>query len=320
MKNLVPGVNPVLLTPLDENGRLDAPALRSMVKNLAGRGVHGVVVLGSMGELPYLSEDERGAAVEAAVEGAGGAVRVIAGATAFGTEDAVRSACEAAGRGADALMVPLPVYFQLRFEEIFDFYNRIAGETGKPIIYYHIPSTTHLDLDEKQIARLFEIENIRGIKESIMDLTEIRRHFRVLPGDAVVYSGSSMIMRPVMEMGGRGTICPIPCIIPETVVALYEACAAEKTAAAVREEKKLFELSPLFTDLPVPPKALRQLIRAAAFSGIPMKPTPPPHALLKEALRLLGQPISARVKAPLPQLAEEDAARVKKTLEKAGLL
>ncbi len=320
MKKLHGGINPVLVTPLKENGELDVEALRQLAGRMIESGVHGVVVLGSMGELPYLAQAERRAAVEAVAEEAGGRVQVIAGATAFGAMEAARNAADAVRDGADALLVPLPVYFAPNFSEVCEYYRRVCGAVDIPVIYYHIPSVTHLDLDAAEIAEIFEIDGVKGIKDSIMDLPVILEHIDLLPRDAVVFSGSTFLLKSVIEHGGHGAICPVPLIMPGTAVNLYDACVNGDAGAALKYENELLKLVPLFLDMETDPETLGRLALECVKNGVRLDWVSSPHARVKEMLRLMGDMIIPRVKAPLPPLCEADAARVKEVATAAGLI
>lgn len=319
MKELAGGINPVLVTPLKETGELDVAGLRRLAARLVEAGVQGLVALGSMGELPYLDAAERRAAIEAVVEAAGGRAQVIAGTTAFGAMEAARKAAEAERIGADALLVPLPVYFELRFSEVYEYYQRVCGAVDIPVIYYHIPSVTHLDLSGAQIARLFDIDGVRGIKDSIMNLPAILEHMRLLPGYAVVFSGSTFLLRSVLENGGHGAICPVPLMMPDESLGLYEACRAGDTAAAQQYENNILKLAALFLEMDTDPGALGRIALECARNGVPLDWVASPHARVKEMLRLMGDDIIPRVKAPLPPLTEAQAARAARIARAAGL-
>lgn len=320
MKKLPSGVFSVLLTPLSDDGSTNENGFRFAVEQLVAKGVHGAVVLGSTGELPYLTLDEKKQAIDIVMEAAAGRLTIFAGAGAFGTDETLQIAKHAAQRGAAALLVPLPIYFKLTFEGIREHFKRIAGETSAPIIYYHFPETTHLDLSADEIAKLFEIENMAGIKESTFNLNAIRRHMRALPKDAAVYSGTILMMRAVMRLGGDGCICPVPNVAPEWSVRLHEAIVAGDSRQRDAMERKLFQLLPLFAEALLPTDVLQYVVRAASELGLPMKMGGAAHAPLKEALRLLGHPITAAVKSPLPSLSSADRKRVRETLLRAGLI
>lgn len=320
MKKIPPGVYSVLLTPLKNDGGVDEKSFKYTVRHLVDKKVHGLVVLGSTGEMPYISLDDRKKAIDAVVEEAGGKVPVVVGAGAFGTDEVLPVARHAERQKADALLVPLPVYYGLKFDSVLSHYRRIADEVSLPVIYYHFPEVTRLDLKADQLARLFEIKNIVGIKESIFDLRTVRKHKKALPKDALVFSGTILTLRPVMKMGGSGCICPIPNLIPETCVEFYESLKQGDRRTAEKLEKKIFGLLPVFADVPLSTEAVRRIMLTAGELGLPLKMGGGPHAALKEALRLLGHPITPAVKSPLPPITEKQKKRIFRTLNGMNLI
>ena len=150
MKTLQSGVYSVLLTPLKEDGTIDENSYNYTVRRLIGERVHGLVVLGSGGELPFLSLDERKKAIDVVIRETAGKVPVIVGACDYSTDAVISIAGYAEKRHADALLIALPLYFKLDFESILTHFRRIAEETSLPIIYYHFPEVTRLDLRKVQ--------------------------------------------------------------------------------------------------------------------------------------------------------------------------
>lgn len=320
MKKLPDGIYSVLLTPLTESGGVDEKGLASMANRLIEDGVRGLVVIGSMGELPYLSEEEKKRAMDAVTEAARGRAAVICGAGGFSTDEAIRTVKYAEKQHADALLIPLPIYFSLKFENVFNHYRRIADSTSLPILYYHFPEVTHLDLKTSELVKLFEIENMAGIKDSIFDMRTIRSHIKNLPGGASVFAGTSLLLRPTVRAGGAGCICPIPDIIPQTCVEFYDALKGNKRAAVEKLEKEVFKIASIFSDAPLPPEAMRAVIRTGSELGLPLKMGGSAHAAFKEALRLCGHPITARVKSPLPELDDKSAKKIHRLMKEIKLV
>lgn len=319
MKKLPDGIYSVLLTPFNEDGGVDEKGLAFMANRLIEDGVRGLVVLGSMGELPYISEDEKKIAVDAVAEAARGRATVVCGAGGFSTSEAVRAAKYAEKQKVDALLIPLPVYFSLKFEDVFNHYRRIADSTSLPIIYYHFPEVTHLNLKTDELVKIFEIENIVGIKDSIFDMKTIRSHIKHLPG-ASVFAGTSLLLRPSVRAGGSGCICPIPNIIPRTCVQFFDALKSNKRAKVEKLEKEIFKTASLFSEAQLPPEAMRAVVRASSELGLPLKMGGSAHAAFKEALRLLGYPITARVSSPLPELDDKTARKIHRLMKEMKLI
>jgi len=132
------GIFVVMLSPF-KNGLVDEDAVRHMVDHFIDQGAHGLVVLGSNGEFPLLSDEEKHKLIDITVGQANGRVPVIAGTGYMGTDQTVAMTKYARDAGADAAMIALPIYYQLDFENVKRHYQRVADEAGLPIVYYNIP-------------------------------------------------------------------------------------------------------------------------------------------------------------------------------------
>ena len=320
MTTLADGVYSVLMTPLHEDGSVNSTALAQSADRLIRDGIHGLVVLGSGGELPYLTLDEKKACLDAVGEAAGDRVPVVAGAGAVSTDETIAMARFAEKQGAAALLAPLPIYFHLDFDSVKRHYALLSDAVSTPLIYYHFPEVTHLDLSPEQIAELFTAGNFVGIKDSIFNLNTVRKHRKLLPKSARIFAGTSLMLRPVLGLGGNGCICPLPTVAPEICTDLYDAVKARRRADVEKYERKLFALTGLLKDTPLPVDVTRGILRAVYELGLPMKLGGANHAAFKEALRLAGHPVTARVKAPLPELTDKQRRRVRKTMAAMNLI
>jgi 4-hydroxy-tetrahydrodipicolinate synthase len=289
------GIYVVLLSPF-RAGDVDQAAMRHMVEHFISAGVHGLVVLGSNGEFPYLSDEEKRQLIDVTVDQARGRVPVIAGTGCMGTEQTVALTKYARQAGADAAMIALPIYYPLSFADVKRHYSRVATEAGLPILYYNIPDTTHLKLTPAEIAALATIDQIIGVKETILDVDEMGELVRLVAKKPFsVLSGTVLNLMPVMEQGGCGAICVLPNLVPGKCVEFYNALKSGNAEGKGRILAFLFKFMPLMTA------------------------TPAPHAIMKEAMRQLGHPIEATAKDPLPPLANEQKELVSRVLADAGL-
>jgi 4-hydroxy-tetrahydrodipicolinate synthase len=290
------GIFVVMMSPFDDD-LVDERATRHMVDHFVEAGVHGLVVLGSNGEYPYLSDEEKRQLIDIVVEQARGRVKVIAGTGYMGTDQTIALTRYARDAGADAAMIALPIYYQLDFEDVKKHYKRISSEVGFPIVYYNFPDATHLKLTPAQIAELAEIEQIVGVKETIPDIDEIGELADLMKGkNFSVLSGTVLNLMPVMQRGGVGAIGVVPNLVPKKCVEYYNALKGGDMDKAGEIMSYLFKFMPLMT--------------AAAA----------PHSIMKEALRQLGHPIKPKVKDPLPQLKDEHKQLVTRVLKDAGLV
>lgn len=291
------GVYPVVFTPLTTAGKIDVRALQSIVEHLITKGVHGLLVLGSNGESPFLTDAERRQVISASVEACARRVPVVVGTTYMGTDQTLELGAFARKAGADALLSALPVYYPLEEEDVFAHYRILSERLDMPILYYNFPMATHLTLSPEQIQRLSTLPNIRGVKESIADLAELARLVELTRGtDFDIHTGTSINFFYALQSGAHGVICPIANLIPETLASLWDSFQAGDMKKAEQIQFSFPELITIFAS------------------------TMRPHAVMKEAMRLLGHEMTPVVKGPLPQLTDDQAKFVKENLVKAGLI
>jgi dihydrodipicolinate synthase/N-acetylneuraminate lyase len=290
------GIFTVMVTAYAPDGGIDSAAMAEMAAHLIEGGVHGLVVLGSNGECPYLAPNLQRAAVDTVVQAAGGKVPIIVGINERGTEPALEMARYAQAAGAHGLLVALPLFYPLELDAVRSHYQTICSAVDLPVLFYNIPSHSNLYLTPEQIASLAEIRNLVGAKETILNINEVQRLVEATDDDFSVFTGMCLNLTQAMQVGACGAICPLPNIMPQKAVQLYEALALGDMEAAV---------------------PLQNAFNALAVFIVG---SPTPQALIKEALRLLGHPIRTDVKPPLPQLTAAQAELVRSTLVAAGLL
>jgi 4-hydroxy-tetrahydrodipicolinate synthase len=290
------GIFTVMLTAYDDYGNIDREAMREMTDYLVSSGVHGLVVLGSNGENPYLTHHHQKDVIDTVVSACSGRIPVIVGVNKRGTEPAIDMSQYAAEAGADGLLLALHRFYDLDEEAVFSFYEDVCGSVNIPVLFYNFPSNTSLVLSPESIARIADIENLVGAKETIFDVDEVRRLVEAADDDFCVFTGMTFNLTDTMAVGACGAFCPLPNIIPQKTVELYEACKKGDSEKADALQKEIYTYAPIIAS------------------------TPTPHAMQKEAMRLLGHPIKPLVKPPLPRLTSEQAKLVRETLEIAGLL
>ncbi|MGD0948435.1 MAG: dihydrodipicolinate synthase family protein [Candidatus Binatia bacterium] len=290
------GIFTVMVTAYTADGGIDRAAMAEMAGHLIEGGVHGLVVLGSNGECPYLAYSLQRTAIDVVVQAAARQVPVIVGINERGTEPALEMARYAQAAGAHGLLVALPLFYPLELDAVHKHYQTICSAVDLPVLFYNFPSHSHLYLTPEQIASLAKIGNLVGAKETILDINEVQGLVEATDDDFSVFTGMCLNLTQAMQVGACGAICPLPNIMPQKAVQLYEALALGDMEAA----------APLQNAFNV----------IAAFTV----GSPTPQALIKEALRLLGHPIRADVKPPLPQLTTVQAELARSTLAAAGLL
>ncbi len=297
MEKRYEGVYSVVLTPLTERFSIDTQALKKSIHFLIEEGVHGIVVLGSNGESPYLTDAERREVIDAAVAASDGRVPVIVGTTYMGTDQTIELGRYVRQAGADAILSALPIFYPMEEDHVFRHYQALSEELDFPIFYYNFPMATHLELTPEQIHRLSSIENIVGVKESIADIDEVEQLLD-LTGDEPfdVFTGTCMNFFLALQKGAKGVICPIVNLIPKRIVSLWDAFHANDMKKAEEIQFSFPEITMLFMSAPAP------------------------HAMVKEAMRLLGHEMTTVVKRPLPRLTEDQKKTVREYLAGAGLI
>jgi 4-hydroxy-tetrahydrodipicolinate synthase len=217
------GCGTALVTPFDEQGRIDFGALERFVNWQIERGIDFLVPCGTTGESATLSGDERKAVTAAVVKVANSRVPVIAGAGGNHTAKAVFWARDAAEVGADGILSVSPMYNKPGPEGLYRHYSALSEATELPILVYNVPGRTGSDLDIETILRLTEIPRIVGLKEASGNFGKIARLMTVLPEDFLVFSGDDSTALALIALGGRGLISVVSNEIPRDMSALVRA-------------------------------------------------------------------------------------------------
>src|SRR5207249_7527896 len=234
------GIVPPVATPMRANEDLDLPRLRWFLDHLIENGVHGVFVLGTNSEFYALDEREKQEVIATAVAHGNHRVPVFAGTGAESTREAVRLTKMAEREGADGVSVITPYFIQPTQQEILGHYRRIAESTSLPVILYNNPSTCGgLKIEVDTVARLAEIPNVLGIKDSSGDLQNTIEHIRVVPDRFSVMQGRDTLIYPTLIFGARGAVPATANIAPALCVEIYEAFQRGDQAAAKAAQLRL---------------------------------------------------------------------------------
>ena len=290
------GVFSIIMTAYTKGGDIDEKAIRSSINFVIENGIHGVVALGSVGENPYLSHEEKRKVIDIVVDETNGRVPVVVGTGEFSTDMTIEMSRYAEDAGADALMICLPIYWKIREEDIIAHYSAVAHAVDKPIILYNFPSTTHLDMTPELIAKLAEIEGVIGIKESIGDINHMRAVIENTDEKFSVFAGVSRLLLDILEIGGAGCFTPDANIFPRMIVGIYSAYKQGDIRRARALQNELNDLTSLIG------------LGGPAFI-----------AAIKELMNIIGIPIESTVKGPLPSLTVEQKAMIRRHAERKGL-
>jgi dihydrodipicolinate synthase/N-acetylneuraminate lyase len=287
-----PGIIPAVTTPFDATGAVDLDALERNLAALLEAGVHGFVATGTMGEAGSLSAAERRAVVETTVRVAGGAVPVIAGASAGTAAAASAHAADAAAAGADAIMLLPPLGYRGDEREIVAFYRAVGAAAGLPLMADNNPEASGTDMPPALIARLAaEVEQVVAVKECSGDARRIAALLGA--GIEVLVGGDDWALEGLCA-GASGWISGVAVCAPAECVELYDACRAADLERARAVYARLLPLA----RLDMTPK-LVQFFKAAqdalGFSGGPVRE---PRLELDDADRSVLDAALAALRAP----------------------
>lgn len=249
------GVCTALVTPFLDN-KINYPLTEQLLKRQVEAGVDAIVLAGTTGESPTLSDQEKITLFKRSKEYVGNSCTVIAGTGSNSTAHAVELSQAAEEAGADALLVVSPYYNKGNPEGLFAHFMSIAHAVKIPIILYNVPSRTGIDIPVAVYKRLSVIPNIAGVKEASTDITKVSRIRAACNENFFVWSGNDDQIVPVMSLGGKGVISVLSNICPVETVAMAQAALAGDfdTAAALQcQLMPLIDL--LFSEVnPIPVK------------------------------------------------------------------
>ncbi len=193
-----------ICTPFKPDGSVDIQAFRRLAAHLVANGSDGLVVTGTTGESPTLSDDERFALYEAAVDEVGDRATVVAGTGTYATEHSVHLTARAHELGVHAFLVVTPYYSKPPVRGIVRHFEEIAAVSDRPIVVYNIPGRVVLNLETDAIAQLAEIPTVRAVKQANPDLEQARA---IVELGLDLYAGDDDLVFPFLEVGGKGGVC-----------------------------------------------------------------------------------------------------------------
>ena len=256
MKNLnLSGCGTALVTPF-RDGEVDYAAFSALVDRQIAAGIHFLVPLGTTGETPCLSDEERIRLLEITVEKCAGRPVVVGGGT-NSLVQTVRSIRLLEPYGADAFLIVVPYYNKPTQEGIYEYFKAVADVAGKPVVMYNVPSRTGVNMTAETALRLAEIENIVAVKEASGNYAQISEIIRNTPEGFSVLSGNDDETLSLMATGAAGVISVASNIAPGMMVEMVEAMQDNDLPKARALHHRL---SPLFRNCfvesnPVPVKA-----------------------------------------------------------------
>lgn len=309
------GVYPTVLTPYTCDG-IDACSLENQIRYQLQGGVHGLLILGSIGEGHRLSHEERGQVITTAVKTAAGKVPVIVGIHTTCVAGALDQMRQAKALGATAVLVKYYGIANARPEAVLAFYAALSDSGILPIFFYHFPSDTGLCLPAETIAAILHLANVVGIKESTFNLREVEAHIRLTRDCGKAYfTGSALDLTQFLAVGGSGAMCPEAALLPRPTVAAFDAWQRGDRQRARAIQNDLYNLVPILSTKPAAPC----LARAEMMTLLDLKAPVPLSsdsnpAELKYALTLLGVETPICVRPPARSLRPCDFRQIDRAI------
>jgi 4-hydroxy-tetrahydrodipicolinate synthase len=280
------------VTPFDADGRVNLPKFRELAAYLVENGSDGLVVTGTTGESPTLTDDERFSLYSAAVETIGDRGTVIAGTGTYDTRHSVHLTKKAHELGVDGFLIVTPYYNKPPPRGIVEHVKAIASVTDKPIVYYNIPARVVNLVSVETLAELAEIPNVTAVKQAWDDLDDARRI--VEETGLALYAGDDNILFPFLQLGGTGGICVHTHVAGPQV---KEQVTAFRAGDVERAREIDEELEPVYEILKV----------TVGPIGI------------KAALNLLGHDVGG-LRLPLVEATDAEKDTIRGCLERLGAL
>lgn len=260
-KPLFTGACTALVTPFLENN-VNYPMLEQLLRRQIDAGIRAVVICGTTGEAPTLSDAEKLELFRRAKAYVGSDCLIIAGTGSNSTKHTLELSLSAEKTNVDALLIVSPYYNKANPEGLYQHYETIARTVDLPIILYNVPSRTGLDMPVSVYQRLSALPNIAGVKEASNNITKITQIRRICGGNLPIWSGNDDQITPAMSLGAAGVISVVSNIAPvETQAMALAALNGDfDTAAALQIELQPL-VDALFSDVnPIPVKAAMGMI------------------------------------------------------------
>jgi 4-hydroxy-tetrahydrodipicolinate synthase len=280
------------VTPFKDDLSVDYDRFRELAQHLVDHGSDGLVVAGTTGESPTLSDDERLELFRVAVDAVGGRATVVAGTGTYSTAHSVHLTEQAHEIGVDGFLVVTPYYNKPPQRGIVEHFRAIANASDKPIVVYNIPTRVVINIEPETMIRLAEIPTVRAVKQANDDLAQAKRI--VAETDLDLYAGDDNLLLRFLELGAIGVVSVHSHVVGPQLKAMIQAYRDADLSAARQIEDGL----------------------AASYELLTVQTNP---IAIKAALNLLGQDVGG-LRLPLVEANEGEVALVRDCLERLGIL
>ena len=284
------GTFTALVTPFRESA-IDFTALRNLIESQIAAGIDGIIAVGTTGESPTLTHDERKGVIRCAIETANKRCLVLAGTGSYSTREAIAATQEAEKLGVDGALLVSPYYNKPSQEGLFRHFSAIAKSTPLRLMLYNIPGRCGVDIAAETVARIqSDCPNVVSIKEAGGNVDRVSELRARLPDAFTVLSGDDGLTLPFLAAGAVGVVSVASNLLPREMCDLVDAFANGDLKRAEGLHRKLYWL----------------------FKDLFIEPNPVP---IKTALSWRGT-ILAEVRLPLCEMSEANQVRLRKTLER----
>ena len=282
-----------MVTPMNRFGSIDYDRVESLTNHLIEHGSDALLVAGTTGESPTLTNEEEIELVSTVKRAAANRAKVILGASSNSTETAIEFTKFAQKEEVDAILSVVPYYNKPNQRGIIEHFSAVAKSTTLPIILYNIPSRTGVNMEPKTVAYLAEnFENIVGVKQSCPDMDKITEMRMLCPNNFAIYSGDDSLTLPMMSLGAHGVISVASHLFGSELKSMIRNFKTGDVLAARNMHKILYPV----------------------FKGFFMAPNPTP---IKAALAYRGI-IEDYVRRPLVTLTEDEKIELFKIVDKVS--
>lgn len=314
------GMYPTVVTPWLCGGcGVDTLALVKEVQWQLFGGVHGLLVLGTLGEGMYASDAERAEVISTTVATTKGKVPVVVGIHASDVSCAMQQLQQAKTLGASAVLVKYTGPAHTPFCEVLGFYGTLSSSGLLPIFYYHIPGSVDRKLSPNEVVQILSLTNVIGAKESVLDLKEVQSHINGVCGQGKIFlSGTALNLTQFRSIGGHGAMCPEAALLPlDAVDAFNTAYEIGDTKTARRQQRDLFVLAPVLKGGIITENGARMLTMTSQDLKLPQRlGRDASQARMKATLHQFGVSMNATVKPELPSLTTWDRHIVDSAVKK----
>ncbi|EIW19327.1 MULTISPECIES: 4-hydroxy-tetrahydrodipicolinate synthase [Pelosinus] len=286
----VKGIITAMVTPFDENQRINADATRQLVNTLIHSGVSGLFILGTNGEFHLLTNDEKIAFAKIVIDEVNKRVPVYVGTGGNSTSEVLELSKKMEALGADVLSVITPYFLVPSQNEIIQHYKAIAEAVRIPIVLYNIPKNTGINLEPETVRQLAKIKNIIAIKDSSGKLENIEKYIQITKDeDFSVLSGSDSLILSALKIGAAGAIAATSNLITAIDVSIYENFLKGDMEKAEKAQQDI--------------EVLRAVLKLGTVPSI-----------LKKAMEMIGIPVGP-ARLPVTEVKEETVKKIREMLD-----